>query len=170
MGVAARALAAAALAVVGGCASIGQWADQRTADAVDLLRVHVIAGTEAFAAQVDATRFLSVGYTHEEDAWAWGLHTRRVGSWNESIRAWGLLLGRHDETAMRRLPRVSGSYGWNFSGEPVYQWADRRNPLDWLTFRATVALFVGLDLELRVGEVLDLVAGVFTWDPAHDDR
>jgi hypothetical protein len=46
---------------------------------------------------------------------------------------------------------------------------DGSRPLDWLTVRLTAFCFVGIDLELRVGELLDLAAGLVGADPDGDD-
>jgi hypothetical protein len=157
--------------LLGGCATpdgTGDYLSDRGGDLVDILQLHVMAG-KVGAIQVDATRYLSVGATYEDDAWAWGLHNRGVGQWNEDIMAWGLLLGRHDENRVKGIPRVSGSYGWDFSSDTSYQHADPSNHLDWLTFRGTVALGIGLDVELKVGEAIDFVLGIFMIDVANDD-
>lgn len=158
-------------ALLPACASSGGvegYLSDRGGDLVDILQVHIMAGRVG-AVQVDATRYLTLGVTYEDDAWAWGLHNRGVGQWTEDIRAHGLILGRHDENRVVGIPRVSGSYGWDFGGDASYMQADPGNALDWLTFRATVALGIGVDVELRVGEAIDFVLGIFTIDIANDD-
>ena len=163
-----------ALPLLAACSSTsaGDYFVNRGADLVDILRVHVAAGKCA-AIEVDATRFMSLGITWESDVWCWGLANREVTKWNESVFAWGLLLGYHDEESVVGTSdgRVSGSYGWVFGKEKGtgFQMAEENNPLDVLTFRGTLMLGVGMDLEIRVGEVLDFIAGIFQFDPAGDD-
>ncbi len=152
------------------CQSSGSWLSDRAADCSDMLRGHLIAG-KAVAVEVEATRYLSLGFTWEEGAWAGGLHNRDFGTWNETVESFGLVFGRHDEMRVSGIPRVSGTYGWNFRGKTnSFQTAAPNNPVDWLTVRATAALVLGLDLEVRVGEIVDFVVGFVGWDPARDDR
>ena len=158
-------------ALLPACASqgkVGHYLNNRGADLVDILGLHVMAG-KVGAAQVDATQFLTLGITYEDDAWAWGLNKRSVDQWNEDIMAWGVIVGQHNEQRVKGISRVSGTYGWDFSNNWKYMDPDPNNPLDWLTFRGTLALGVGIDLELRVGEAIDFVLGIFTVDLAHDD-
>jgi hypothetical protein len=162
-----------ALPLLAACSSTsaGDYFVNRGADLVDILRVHVAAG-KCVAIEVDATRFMSLGITWEDDVWCWGLATREVTKWNESVFAWGLLLGYHDEKSVVGTSdgRVSGSYGWTFGDKGNgFRMADENNMLDVLTFRGTLMLGIGMDLELRVGEVLDFIAGIFQFDPAGDD-
>src|SRR6185436_870246 len=48
--------------------------------------------------------------------------------------------------------------------------ATENNKLQWLSARICVFAFVGIDAELRVGEALDFVVGIFGLDPAKDDK
>jgi hypothetical protein len=173
-----RGLLARALSVLGllglalapGCQSNGTYLGDRAADLGDIIRGHIMIG-EAFAAEVEATRYLSLGFTYESEVWSAGILTRDLGTWHESIQSLGIVFGRHDEMRVVGAPRVSGTYGWNFKGKNAgFQKADPKNPVDWLTLRGTVAVLLGLDLELRVGEAVDFVVGFFTWDPANDDK
>lgn len=163
-----------ALPLLAACSSTsaGDYFVNRGADLVDIFRLHVAAG-KAVAIQGEFTRFISLGITWEDDVWAWGLANREVTKWNETVFAWGLLLGYHDEKSVIGTSdgRVSGSYGWSFGKEKGtgFQMAEENNPLDVLTLRGTLMLGVGLDVELRVGEVLDFIAGIFQFDPAGDD-
>jgi hypothetical protein len=161
-------LSAALLPACASSGGVGGYLEDRGGDLVDILQLHVMAG-KVGAVQVDATRFFTVGITYEDNAWAWGLHNRGVGQWNEDIIGCGLILGRHDENRVKGISHVSGSYGWDFSDGMDYSGANGDNPLDWLTFRATVALGLGIDVEVRVGEAIDFVLGIFTIDLANDD-
>jgi len=158
------------LAAAPACQSNGTYLGDRAADLGDIIRGHIMMG-EAFAAQVEVTRFLSLGFTYSNDAWAAGILQRDVGTWHESIQSLGLIFGRHDELRVVGAPRVSGSYGWQFKGKNAgFQKADPKNPVDWATLRGTVALLIGMDLEVRVGEALDFLVGWFGLDLAHDDK
>lgn len=138
----------------------------RGGDLVDILRVHALVGP-AIAAEVQVTQWLGVGFAWEDDVWAGGLHNRAVGAWSETVKAWGLLI--HDwSEATKNIPAYSGSYGWyRKPGGPSFHGTG--NHVDIWTLRATAALLIGIDLELRLGEVVDFVGGIFTWDPAGDD-
>lgn len=162
-----------ALILVGpGCASGRNYAVNRSADLVDILRVHVMAGP-GIGVKGEVTRLIQAGIVFEQNCFAWGLHNRAVSPWTESVFSWGLIVGYHDETT-KRIPRLSGDYGWRFDREGeggVFQGTDESGnlTLDLLTLRGTVMLLVGIDLELRLGEVLDFVAGIFQFDPSGDD-
>ena len=150
----------------------GDYFVNRGGDLVDIVRLHFMFGMGA-AVKLEATRFLHAGITWEDEVWAWGLANREVTKWQESIFSWGLILGHHEEKAVVGTSegRVSGSYGWTFGGEKGngFELADEENMLDVLTFRATGMLGIGIDFELRLGEVIDFVAGIFQFDPAGDD-
>ena len=157
-------------ALLPACQSTGGYWSNRAADFGDMLRGHIIAG-KAVAVEAEVTRYLSLGFTWEDDAWSAGLHNRAFGTWHETVQSLGLVFGRHDEMRVVGIPRVSGTYGWTFKGTPSsFHEADPHNPVDWLTLRATLAVIVGIDLEVRVGEMVDFVAGFFGWDPAKDDK
>jgi hypothetical protein len=154
------------LFLVPACANTGDYVSDRGGDLADILRLHAVAGS-AVAAEVQVTQFLGVGFAWEDEAWAGGLHNRAIGAWRESVHGWGLLI--HDWFERTRgIPRYSGSYGWyREEGGPTFTgpdgWVDR------FTVRATAALIVGLDVELRLGELIDFLVGIAGWDPAVDD-
>jgi len=162
-----------ALPLLTACASTsaGDYFINRGADLVDILRLHVAAG-KGVAVKLDATRFITAGITWEDDVWAWGLATRELTKWQESVFSWGILVGYHDEKSIVGTSegRLSGSYGWQFGEKGNgFQMADPDNMLDVLTFRGTVMLGLGVDLEVRLGEIIDFLAGIFQFDPAGDD-
>jgi hypothetical protein len=159
------------LVLLPACQSSGtaHYFSNRGGDLVDVVRGHLILGP-AFGARVEVTRFLSAGYLWEDQAWAGGLHNRAIGQWRESIASWGLLIGQHDERGMEGIPAVSGDYGWFGKGGGGYSSDHGDNPLDLLTVRASLAVLLGADLELRVGEAIDFIFGIFTLDPAGDDK
>ncbi|HTE05159.1 MAG TPA: hypothetical protein VK824_03105 [Planctomycetota bacterium] len=164
------ALLVVVLALLPACQGQKNYWQNRANDVVDIVRGHVMWG-KALGAQVEATRFLSLGWSSEQDAGAWGLHKRALGSWHETVTTWGLILGRHEEHKVSGIPRVSGTYGWTFGkGWPHYDSAESKAFMDWFAVRATAAVFIGLDFELRLGEVVDFVGGFFTWDPSQDDK
>ncbi len=161
-----------ALVLLPACASTsaGDYLSNRGGDLVDVLRGHVTFG-KAAAVKADAFRFVHAGIGWESDARAWGLANRELTSWRESVFSWGLLFGHHDESVTGTADgRVSGSYGWTFGEKGNgFQFADEHNWLDLLSVRATLMLGVGIDLEVRVGEAIDFVFGIFQFDPAGDD-
>jgi hypothetical protein len=163
-------VALCAAVLLAGCSNAPKYLENRTKDLVDVVRVHLIAG-QALGAQVEVTRFLSLGWTTERDAWAAGLHNRKFGKWDETISTWGLVVGRHEEQQVQGIQRVSGTYGWNFgkSGS-LFQQANTKAFLDWFTLRGTAAVGLGIDLEVRLGEALDFLAGIIGWDPSDDEE
>lgn len=157
-------------AALPGCASRSSYLVNRGGDLADIIEIQFMAGKGAVA-KVEATRLLHLGLGHYHDAASAGLANRELATWHSSACTWGLLFGYHDERDVTNIEHFSGSYGWLFheSGPGAFEEADPLNPLDLLTFRGTVMLFLGIDLQLKVGEVLDFVAGVFQFDPAGDD-
>lgn len=154
--------------LLSGCASVGDYAHDRAADAVDMLRGHVMIGPGADV-MVQVTRALRLGAGYY-DAQCAGLANRELTTWHESVQEGGLLFlnGRYERTVGIR--RLTGSYGtvqgWG-SGrllQPDETWVDL------FDLRVTVMFGVGLDLEVRLGQILDFVGGFFLWDPAHDDE
>ena len=164
-------------ALLPACASqtMGDYMLNRGGDLVDILRVNVKAG-KGIGAKVEWTRMLHGGILWEQDVWAAGLANRELTRWQESVFSWGVLLGYHDEKDVRGvrpgMNRYSGSYGWTFfqNGGNAFEAAEPNNPLDLLTFRAELMLGVGIDLEVRVGEIVDFLVGIFQFDPAGDDH
>lgn len=163
------ALAAASLP---GCSATeaNNYVLNRGGDIADVIEFQLMAG-RGIAAKAEATRLVHLGGAYQEDVGAIGLAHRELARWSATARSWGLLFGYHEETDVTRIGRFSGSYGWNFydEGPGAFQEADPLNQLDLLTFRATLMLFLGVDLQLKVGEVVDFVAGIFQFDPAGDD-
>jgi hypothetical protein len=160
------------LCLVPACASTsaGDYFTNRGADLVDILRMHVVAG-RAFALKADVFRMIHAGIGWEHNAWAWGLANREVTGWRESVFTWGLILGHYQEQVTGTSEnRVSGSYGWSFGEKGNgFEFADQKNWLDILTVRGTVMFGVGLDVEFRIGELFDFLAGIFQFDPSGDD-
>ncbi len=144
----------------------------RGGDLVDIVRLHVMFG-KGVAVKLDVTRGLQLGIGWESNVWAWGLANREVAGWRESIFTWGLLLGYHDEKEIVGIDGwYSHSYGWRFGAEggSTFTASEPDNPLDFLTLRGTLMLVVGVDAEIRFGEVIDFLVGIFQFDPAGDDR
>jgi len=165
-----RQVALLALLLLPACQSQDVYFQNRWNDVTDVVRVHIIAG-QAFGAQVEATRFLSLGWTTEKNAWCAGWGNRKFSKWHETVSTWGLILGRHEEQKVVGIPTVSGTYGWRFGkGWPKWEAGKNQYFMDWFTVRGTVAVIIGADLELRLGEVVDFIGGIFTWDPSHDDK
>ncbi len=161
------------LALLPGCAqtTAGDYLMNRGGDLSDALRLNLKAG-QGIGWKFEATRLVHAGFLWENGAYAAGFGNRELAWWQESALSWGLVLGHHQETILRGMNgRYSGSYGWNFSkdGGSAFEMAEPDNFLDLLGFRGTVMLLVGIDAELRVGELLDFVVGLFQFDPSGDD-
>jgi len=166
-----RVLAASllALALMPGCSSRDNYLVNRAADFSDILRFHVMAGP-GIGLKLEATRLLHLGGVYTHNMYAFGWHNRAIGSWKESVKSWGLLVGHYSEET-DPIPYYSGDYGWTFGDEGMgFSASDQGNDLDLLTFRGQLIFLIGVDLEVRVGEVLDFIAGIFQFDPAGDDR
>ena len=160
----------AATALTPGCAR-NNYLTNRVADLGDIIRVSGMAGA-GIAIKGEATRLLHLGGAFTHEVYAAGWHNRALGTWQESVRSWGLIVGYHDEIDITKIGEYSGSYGWTFGegGMSFQPAADGKYNLDLLTFRIQLMLLLGIDFELRVGEVLDFVAGIFQFDPAGDDK
>lgn len=159
-----------ALALLPACASRNNYMLNRGADLADVFRGHIMFGP-GFAAQIEATRVLSLGVTYERNVFAWGLANRELATWRETISGWGVLVGNHHEESVAPLESVSGSYGWEFgeSAGGSFVAPPGATALDLLTFRLTLMAVVGFDIELRLGEAFDFAAGLFQFDPVGDD-
>ncbi len=149
------------------CNSTNDYVANRAGDFTDILRAKVMAGKGA-GLYVNATEYLHAGYLYTDDISSAGIANRDAGTWNESSDAWGLLLGRYNEAVEGGY--YSGTYGYTFDDGLGFERADKDNWMDMLEFRAALMLGVGVDLELRTGEVIDFVLGLFTLDLAGDDR
>lgn len=157
------------LALLPACATRNDYLLNRGGDLADILRLHFMAGP-GVAVQGEVTRALSLGFTYEQDVYAAGLANREVGVWQESVVGWGLIMGRHDETVTAPIGPISGSYGWTFGREgSAFQMAEQSNALDLLTIRGTVMVLLGVDVEVRLGELIDFCGGLFLLDLANDD-
>lgn len=156
------------------CAS-GEGSDyamNRVNDFVDILRCNLKAGA-GIGVEYEWTRLAGVGVLYEYKVWAAGLANRELAYWNESIFFWGLLVMHHQETINSGIGGYySGSYGWEFGkdGGNLIQLNDPKNPLDMINVRLTVMAGIGADIDLRVGEAIDFVVGLFQFDPADDDK
>ena len=168
-----RALAASILTlalILPGCAR-DNYMTNRVADFSDIIRLQLMAGA-GVGLKVEATRMIQLGgvYTHNNYAWGWA--NRSLGAWRESIRSWGLLFGHYSEDVSPPRNFYSGDYGWTWpNGVMEFQPASAGGTdLDLLTFRGTLMFLIGVDVEIRVGEVFDFLAGLLQFDPAGDDR
>jgi hypothetical protein len=171
-----KTLAAALLsfALLPACAntSASDYLTNRANDVVDILRINFKAGA-GIGAKVEWTRFLGLGIEYDYKVWAAGIANRELTYWNASMWSWGLLLNSHDETIHSGLSdgRLSGDYGWQFGkeGGNFINLNDPNNPLDMLNMRYMLMAGIGFDFDIRVGEALDFLVGLFQFDPANDD-
>jgi hypothetical protein len=155
------------LAILPACAGLADYAHDRGADAVDILRGHVMIGV-GFDGMLQFTRGLRLGAGFYDAACA-GLANRELAAWREKVQEGGVAFfhGRFEET--HGVARITGSYGtvapWP---EPRLLQADE-SWLDLLDIRATALFGIGVDIEFRLGQLFDFVGGIFLWDPAGDD-
>ena len=162
---------AALLLLLAGC-NADQYSKARFRDLGDIVRGHVMAGV-GFDAHVEVTTFVGLGFgAYHANAWGWG--DRYFGHWKEVVSDFGVIVINSHNERTEGVPRVSGSHrfrlysAFNGGQGPVYT-TDAPRRADWLTLRATAFVFVGVDVELRPGELLDFVAGIFGADPSQDD-
>jgi len=141
----------------------------RGGDLADVIRIAGMAG-KGVGVKLEGTQLVHVGAGIYDEVRAAGVANREVTDWTMSGWDWGVLVGYHHEETTG-IPYYSGSYGWDFygAGPGTFVAADPENSLDLLTLRGTLMLGLGLDLQLRVGELLDFLAGIFQFDPARDD-
>ena len=157
------------LTLLPACTTRDNYLVNRGADLADIIRLQVMAGP-GIAVKVEATRLLHLGGAYMQNVYAFGLHNRAIGAWRHTTKSWGLLVGHHEEET-DPIPYYSGDYGWTFGDEGMaFQPATGEFDLDLLTFRVQLMFLIGVDAEVRVGEVLDFIAGIFQFDPAADDR
>lgn len=154
------------LALLPGCATRNKYLVNRGGDLADVIRIHGMFGP-GIGLKAEVTRMLQFGFMFEYNAMAAGLHNRALGTWRETVVSWGVLVGHHSETT-HGIPTLSGDYGWRFDEGGHFE-TTAGSGLDLITLRATGMFILGLDFELRLGELFDFVAGIFQFDPAGDD-
>ena len=162
----AAALPLALLLALPACTISKEYIRDRVNDATDVVRVHLIVG-KAFGIEAQVTQWLALGFMYEDDCWAGGWANRDMTTWDETISAWGLFL--HDwEEKVKGMKYYSGSYGWFLRGGGPDFW--RNGPsMDVLNLRASVAVIIGADAEIRTLEIFDFAVGFLTFDPSGDD-
>ena len=162
-----RLAAVLALALVPGCTISEQYIHNRVMDLTDVVRVHIFFG-KSIGIEAGVTQFLALGFMYENNCWACGWGNRHFGTWNETINSWGLLLHNWSER-VKGISRYSGSYGWYLGNRTSANFSHTGPNVDLLNLRASVALFIGADAELSIGQAFDFVVGFLTFDPAGDD-
>ena len=163
-----RLVLALALALLPGCTISNQYIHNRVMDLTDVVRVHILFG-KSIGIEAGVTQFLALGFMYENNCWACGWGNRHFGTWNETIHAWGLLLHNWDEKT-KGTPRYSGSYGWYLGNRTSANFSHTGPNVDLLNVRASLALFLGADAEVSIGQAFDFVVGFLTFDPAGDDQ
>jgi hypothetical protein len=159
---------AIALLALAACAPLADYAHDRGGDAADILRFHVMAGFGADA-MLEATRALRLGAGQYEAACA-GLHRRAFGTWHERVEEGGAFFMHGRFESVTGIPRVSGSYGTMPPWGPARLLQADETWVDLFVVRATAMAGLGVDVEVRLGQLLDFVGGLFLWDPARDDE
>lgn len=158
---------AAVLLALSACAPLADYASDRGGDAADMLRFHVMAGFGADA-MLEATRALRLGAGLYEAQCA-GLHRRAFGTWHERVEEGGAFFVHGRLESVTGIPRVSGSYGTLPPWGPARLLQPDETWVDLFVLRATAMAGLGIDVEVRLGQVLDFLGGLFLWDPAQDD-
>jgi len=156
------------LCILAGTTSCASYWKNRGGDLADVVRIQGIAGV-GLGAKVEFTPFLHVGALWY-DGYTAGYANSEFAVWDAEVLSWGLLYGRHDETISGDPSWYSNSYGWH--GDDGFDWINPDNHfVDFLMVRAQVmALVLGIDFQLRTGELLlDGIGGFFGWDPSGDD-
>ena len=157
----------ALLAVTAGCSTGTSYLRNRGEDFTDIVRAKVMWGPGA-GIKLGFTQYLHLGYLRAENVSNWGWANRSADSWKESDTQWGLIVGRNDEKTTG-VTRYAGTYGWRFSPFGF----DPEQPGNWfvdsLQARVAIMAYGGVDLQLRMGEILDFVVGIFVLDPSGDD-
>lgn len=156
------------LCLLVGTTSCTSYWKNRAGDMADIVRIQGIAGL-GLGAKVDVTQYVHVGALWYEGHTA-GFANREFGVWESEVCSWGLLYGRHNEE-IGGAPFYSHSYGWNHE-DGGFDFVVPGNPfVDTLMVRVQVmAIFLGIDIQLRSGELLlDGIGGFFGWDPSNDD-
>ena len=156
------------LALLSGCTISNQYIHNRVMDFTDIARVHILFG-KSIGIEVGATQFLALGFMYENNCWACGWGNRNFAAWHETIHSWGLLLHNWDEK-VSGIPRYSGSYGWYLGNRTSANFSHTGPNVDLLNFRASIALFIGADAEVSIGQIFDFLVGFLTFDPAGDDK
>ena len=147
------------------------YALNRINDFGDMARFNVKAGA-GIGLQYEWTRMVGIGLLYEYKTWAAGWTNRELAYWNQSIFYWGAFVEHYSETINSGITRNTGSYGWVFGkeGGNIIELNDPNNPLDMINVRLNVMLGIGADVDLRVGEAIDFIVGLFQFDPAGDDH
>ena len=157
-------------ATTAACSTGSSYFKNRGEDFLDIARAKVMWGPGA-GIKVDVTQWLSLGYIqYGADTWNGGYVSRELfHSWHGSEKSWGLLVGHNEETTVG-IPKYSGSWGWTFDDGVGFDYVDPDNVwYDALMLRGRLMIYGGLDLELRVGEILDFLVGIAMLDPSQDD-
>ena len=139
----------------------------RAADFGDMARFNVQVGKGA-AIKLEITRVLHFGLGWF-DGRAWGWANREWAGWDYKYTDWGLLVGLYDEINTSPMEYLQGSYGYRFERGGGTRFQETNNHLELLNSRIKLCIFLGLDFELRSGEVIDFLAGIFGFDPSGDD-
>ena len=159
-------LALTALVLTTACSTGNNYLVNRGEDFTDIIRIKGMAGKGA-GVKIDFTQFLHLGVMWEDDVSAAGWANRSGDTWDEDSMSWGLLYGKEDVTT-RGVSKYAGNYGWNGS---EFMWANPENKfVDTLMIRGQIMLGLGLDLQVRTGEIIDFIGGIFVLDPSRDDE
>jgi len=140
---------------------------QRADDFGDLVRIKATAGP-GFSLTGELTRGIIIGGGYYRVD-AFGFANRSFGIWHETVAEGGVILGFHREACLNRT-YYRGSYGFGMGEDGSYRLTYENDPIEIWNIRATVhLLIVGLDAEVRFGQIADFLTGIFGYDLAGDD-
>ena len=141
---------------------------QRADDFGDTARFKLMGGI-GLGIQAEVTRAIIFGAGYYEVD-SFGFANRSFGIWHERVREGGVFAGFHREDVSEGRDYYRGNYGFNASPEGRYSFHEEESGCDFWNLRATIHLVVvGADLELRLGQILDFITGIFGYDMARDD-
>ena len=140
---------------------------QRSDDFGDIIRFKIQAGP-GIAVMAEVTRGIMLGGgIYKVDAF--GFANRKFGIWHETTKEAGFVLGIHRETCEQR-DYYRGDYGLKTAEDGSYTLTHEDNSVDIWNLRGTLhVVIIGLDLELRLGQLADFITGIFGYDLAGDD-
>ena len=161
------------LVVLGACQSAGDYVLDRGRDVTDVLRAQVMVG-KGGGIFVEATQFVGLGFMMYRGT-ACGLGSRTFECRDEAsftfdtagafVNSSETRVLEGDEPSRMHMFYLAGVID---EGRPIFS-STERGFAPWLSARVGFMVFAGFDVEVRGGEMLDLVAGLAGLDPSHDD-
>jgi hypothetical protein len=149
----------------------------RALDLCDIFSANFGAGKTALG-NIRLTQFFQLGAGFMDQTERAGFRGREVGYWKEARKEWGAFVGYYSEYAredlhgnrffMENFPRGGKQEPMIPLHDNVLAW-ERNTDRAWSDIGFSFFLFGGLEMDLRVSEVADFIAGLLTFDPSRDD-